>query len=203
MKFDGSPPEDAAIAQGLASLKRQGGTVLVVGAATTAHAAVCERFLGGDHEQVFVRTDRVVRPDDESPDAAAVVERPVRTRSACTDAPSAHSPIDPDVLVDDVRSAMRAAAHDDRPPRVCFDSLRPLVDEREWQTLVAFLEAVRETAGDIGAVVHFHLPAMVEAVPSALVETVDAVVEVNCQGHATYQQWRIPESGATSEWLEL
>jgi NAD(P)-dependent dehydrogenase (short-subunit alcohol dehydrogenase family) len=202
MKFDRSPPEDAAIAQGLASLKRQGGTVLVVGAATTAHADACDRFLGDeDHERVFVRTDRAVRPDEASTDAA-VVERAVPTRGASAEA-AAPSPIDVTMLTADVESAMLEAAAADETVRVCFDSLRPLVDVVDWPALVSFLDSVRETARETGAVVHFHLPAMTEAVPSDLFEAVDAVVELNAQGHATYQQWHLPETGKTSEWVEI
>lgn len=202
MKFDRSPPDDAAIAQGLASLKRQGGTVLVVGAATTAHADACNRFLGGDDgEQVFIRTDRAVRPDRESPEAAAVVERAVPTRSTSTATPS--SPVDPGTLAADVESAMREAAADVDTVRVCFDSLRPLIDTTDRPQLVSFLDTVRAAALETEAIVHFHLPAMVEAVPSSLFETVDAVVELNGRGHATYQQWHLPESGETSEWVEI
>lgn len=205
MKFDRSPPEDAAIAQGLASLKRQGGTVLVVGAATTAHADACERFLGdADHEQVFVRTDRTVRPEEESSEAAAVIERPVLTRGGSASGETTRtSVVDTGMLASDIESAMREAADDAETVRVCFDSLRPLIDGVDRPSLVSFLDTVRGVARETGGVVHFHLPAMVDAVPAGLFDAVDAVVELNGQGHATYQQWHLPESGETSEWVEI
>ncbi|MEF8808529.1 DUF7504 family protein [Natronomonas sp.] len=203
MKFDRSPPEDAAIAQGLASLKRQGGTVLVVGAATTAHADACERFLGdADHEHVFVRTDRTVRPEEESSEAAAVIERPVLTRSASSDT-TRTSAFDTEMLSADIGSAMRAAADDADSVRVCFDSLRPLIDGVDRPSLISLLNTIREIARETGSVVHFHLPALADGVPAGLFDAVDAIVELNGQGHATYQQWHLPESGKTSEWIEI
>lgn len=200
MKFDRSPPDDAAIAQGLASLKRQGGTVLVVGAATPAHADVCERFVGDtDDERVIVRIDRAVHSDEEFPEAT-VIDRPVSTRGAS--AVAASSPVELESLAADVEQAIRAAA-DGKRVRVCVDSLRPLADGADHASFVSFLERVRAVAHDTGAIVHFHLPAMAEAIPASLFDTVDAVLEVEGRGHATYQRWRLPEAGKTSEWVEI
>ena len=50
MKFHRSPPLDAEVAQGLAALKRGGGSVLVVGTGSDAQSHVCDRFLEGDDE---------------------------------------------------------------------------------------------------------------------------------------------------------
>lgn len=203
MKNPDHPPVDATVAQGLSALKRRGGTVLLVGAATTAHADSCRQFLGADaDEQVFVQTDCAVGDDDT--DGAAVIERSVRTRSAAVAEPLESSDtVDIHALADDLRAAMVEVADDAATVRVCFDSLRPLVDELEQSTLVEFLQSVRESARATDAVVHLHLPAVAEAVPSALFDSVDAVVELTGQGYATYQQWHFPEAGETSEWVRI
>ena len=201
MKLDDGPPTDAAVAQGLSALKREGGSVLVVGAARVGHTDVCERFLGEDGDRVFVRTEGSVHCDA---DAAAVVDRPVKTRSAAATAPS-DAPPSLDSLQWDVRSAVRQADDDEGADtlRVCFDSLRPFVDATPEPELVSFLESLRDTGRETGAVVHVHLPAMVDAVPEALYAAVDAVVELRRRGESTYQQWHLPGEGETSEWTSV
>jgi hypothetical protein len=199
MKFEDGPPTGAAVAQGLSALKREGGVVLVVGPAWVGHADVCERFLGDDAERVFVRTEGSVPYDAE---AAAVVERPVKTRSAGATASSGSRP-DLESLRREVRSAVRGGGGGDATPRVCFYSLRPFVDGAPESELVPFLESLGRTAREAGAVVHVHLPAMVDAVPSALYGAVGVVVELHRRGESTYQQWHLPEAGETSEWVAV
>lgn len=198
MKFDEGPPSDAAVAQALAGLKREGGSVLVLGAAHAGHTDVCERFLGGDGEQVLVTTDGSVHCDA---DPSAVVDRPVKTRSTARSV-SSSAPTDLDSLLREVRTAVDGF-DDDASLRVCFDSLRPYVDSTPERELVSFLRSLRETAREADAVVHVHLPAMADAVPEALSVAVDAVVELNRQGESTYQQWYLPEKDATSEWVSV
>ena len=199
MKLDDEPPSDAAVAQALSALKREGGAVLVLGAAHAGHTDVCERFLGGDAERVLVSTDGSVNCVRYP---AAVVERPVQTRSAVQAMP-ADAPTDLDSLSREVRSAVRGLSGDDTRVRICFDSLCPYVDGTPEHELVSFLGSLRGTAREAGGVVHVHLPAMADAVPSALCDAVDAVVELNRRGESTYQQWRLPEEGAASEWVSV
>lgn len=199
MKFDDEPPSDAAVAQALSALKREGGSVLVLGAAHAGHTDVCERFLGGDAEQVLVSTDGSVNC---ATDPAAVVERPVQTRSAAQAMPT-ETPTDLDSLHRETRSAVRRLSGEDTRVRICFDSLRPYVDATPERELVSFLDSLRGTAREAGAVVHVHLPAMADAVPAALCDAVDAVVELNRRGESTYQQWRLPQEDATSEWVSV
>ena len=199
MKFEEGPPSDAAVAQALSALKREGGSVLVLGAAHAGHTDVYERFLGGDSERVLVSTDGSVHCDAET---AAVVNRPVQTRSTATATPTA-SPTGLDTLNREVRAAVRDLDDEGTQLRICFDSLRPYVDSTPEPELVSFLEALRETAREADAVVHVHLPAMPDAVPEALSGAVDAVVELSRQGESTYQQWHLPERDATSEWVSV
>ena len=199
MKIEEGPPSDAAVAQALSALKREGGSVLVLGAAHAGHTDVCERFLDGDSERVLVTTDGTAHADVE---AAAVVERPVQTRSAATATPSG-SPTSLESLNREVRSTVRDLDDESTRLRLCFDSLRPYVDSTPEHELVSFLETLRETAREADAIVHVHLPAMADAVPEALSGAVDAVVELNRQGESTYQQWHLPGEDATSEWVSV
>lgn len=199
MNFDSSPPDDASVAQGLAALKREGGSVLVVGAASDAQRDVCGRFREGDGEDLFVDTDRPVREGEA--EATRRLERPFPTRSAATGgSPSPVSGIRS--LAADLETAMLAHDEDDAL-RVCFDSLRPFVDATDVPTLAAALSSIRGTARDVGAVVHVHLPAMPAAVPRPLFDAVDAVVEVRRRNGTSYQRWRFPDATETTDWVEV
>lgn len=198
MKLEDGPPTDAAVAQGLAALKREGGSVLVVGAPHASHTDICGRFLGEDTERMLVRTDGSVHYET---DFSAVVDRPVKTRSAAGAAPS--TPVGLDALLSDIRSTMQEVASGESTLRVCFDSLSPFVDSTPAHKLSSFLGSLGETARETGSIVHIHLPAMAGAVPESLLDSVDAVVELTRRGESTYQQWRLPEEGATSDWLSV
>ena len=200
MKYDRSPPLDADIVQGLAALKREGGSVLVVGTGSDAQGDVCGRFLAGDDDRVFVDTDSTVRNDEET--AETVIERPFSTRSSAAGSaqPGAAPGVRP--LVSDLETAMRETATGDAV-QVCFDSLRPFVDTTDVPTLVSSLESLRETASSMGAIVHLHLPAMPEAVPAPLFDAVDAVAEVRRRGGTTYQRWRLPADAEPADWIPV
>lgn len=199
MKFDSSPPADASVAQGLAALRREGGSVLVVGASSDAQLDVCRRFRDGDGEDVLVDTDSPVR--DGGTEAPRRLERPFSTRSETAgEMPSPASGITS--LGADLETAMLGHA-DAEPLRVCFDSLRPFVDVTDVPTVAAALSSIRETARETDSVVHVHLPAMPEAVPRPLFDTVDAVVEVRRQNGTTVQRWRFPGATETTAWIEV
>ena len=200
MKFDRNLPLDAEVAQGLAALKREGGSVLVVGTGSDAQGDICGRFLAGDDDRVFVDTDSTVRNDEET--AETVIERPFSTRSSAAGSaqPGAAPGVRP--LVSDLETAMRETATGDAV-QVCFDSLRPFVDTTDVPTLVSSLESLRETASSVGAIVHLHLPAMPEAVPAPLFDAVDAVAEVRRRGGTTYQRWRLPADAEPTDWVPV
>ena len=199
MKFDRSPPLNADIAQGLAALKREGGSVLVVGTESNAQEDICGRFLADD-DRVFVDTDSTVRNDEET--AGTVIERPFSTRSSAARSaqPDASTRVRP--LVSDLETTVHRTATGDAV-QVCFDSLRPFVDTANVPTLVSSLESLRETAGSVGAIVHLHLPAMPEAVPAPLFDAVDAVAEVRRRGGTTYQRWRLPADAEPTDWIPV
>lgn len=207
MKFGDGPPSDATVSQSLAGLKRDGGAVLLLGAATRAHAAICERFLGGDAEQVLVRTEGSVHDECRGLDPTTVIDRPVRTRSAAAESrvqtPSPSEPSDLASIGADLEADVRRLADEGAAVRVCVDTLRPFVDGSDRRELVSFLADVRSLARETDAVVHLHLPAVPEAVPAGLFEPVDAVVELQQIGERAYQQWYLPETGETSSWVDV
>ena len=201
MKFHRSPPLDAEVAKGLAALKRGGGSVLVVGTGSDAQSHVCDRFLEGDDDRVFVDTDSTVRDDEETADE--VIERPFSTRSSAAAGSGGGRP-DPGfrALASDLETTVRETVTGGTV-RVCFDSLRPFVDATDTPTLVSSLESLGETASDTGTVVHLHLPAMPEAVPAPLFGAVDAVVEVRRRGGTTYQRWQVPPEADPTDWVPV
>lgn len=203
MKLDEGPPSDASVVQGLAALKRKGGTVLVVGAAGLAHVDVCRRFLTSesDGENVLVCTDGSVQTKCLDPAPAAIIERSVPMRSAT----ASTSVTFPDLgsIVQELQATMSALAGEESSLRVCFDSLRPFVDTTDETTLVSVLDSLREVARETDALVHIHLAAMPDSIPPVFFENVDAVVEVIRQGEATYQQWYLPGASATTSWTEI
>ena len=199
MKFDRSPPLNADIAQGLAALKREGGSVLVVGTESNAQEDICGRFLADD-DRVFVDTDSTVRNDEET--AGTVIERPFSTRSSAAGSAQPDTSTQVRPLVSDLETTVHRTATGDAV-QVCFDSLRPFVDTANVPTLVSSLESLRETAGSVGAIVHLHLPAMPEAVPAPLFDAVDAVAEVRRRGGTTYQRWRLPADAEPTNWIPV
>jgi len=200
MKFECDPPSDGRLAQGLAALKREGGLVLIIGAASVAHGDICRRFLEGDDARVLVDTDGLVRDDDM--EAAEEIRKPVLTRSSPAVATSRPVPGFASIVAE-LEAKMWSTAREGDAPKVCFDSLRPFVDMTDTQTLVSGLESIAETASDVDAVVHVHIPAMVKATPSELYDAVDAVVEVHHHGGTTYQRWQLPEETELTEWVEI
>lgn len=202
MKTEEGPPSDAAVAQCLAGVKREGGTVLVVGAAREAHDELCDRFREGDREELVVRTDSRRDGSRSVADAAAVIDRPVPTRSSAA-TQSDQSALDVRSVGEELRLEMRSLTASAETVSVCFDSLRPFVDTADVSTLCSELEAIRAVARDGDVVVHFHLPAVPDAIPVPIFDAVDVIVTVVQQGESSYQQWHLPAEGETTDWVEI
>ncbi|WP_178916943.1 hypothetical protein [Natronomonas gomsonensis] len=203
MKFESPPPFDAAVAETLSAVKRRGGSVLVVGPSEVSHTDICRRFLDGEAEEIAVRTERSTSGGNT---VDRVIERTIPTRSVSASRSAGEkSPTSVDIesVSEDLRTEMRDAAGEASSLRVCFDSLRPFVDSGADRRLADALDAIRSTARETDAVVHFHLPAMQAAVPSALLDAVDLVVEVRHQGDATYQRWQLGSEEPTTEWVTV
>lgn len=201
MKTEDGPPPDAAVVQGLSGLKRNGGTVLAVGAADAAHTELCNRFLGDSTEAIVVCTEEPSRVDRSELDPDAVIERSMPTRGAVADTPSA--PTGLGSLAAELQETMRGVASEGVTTRACFDSLLPFLDSTDVPRLVSVLDTVGKTARETGTVVHFHIPATSGAVPSSILDAADAVVELTCDGGTAYQRWNLTEGDETTEWTPI
>lgn len=217
-------PKTAAFTRALATLKRRGSNLLVVGAASgEPHGDACRRLLGdrhADRTRVFVLTDghsEAVDRDSRAPGDYRI-EYAAHTRGAATTAPTASGPTlegpGSTVSVDELSSlggavgeAIDEAGGDSLAPaelRLCFDSLRPLLEEHDEKDVFRFLHALTSEVRSVRGMGHYHLPA---ALDNQTVRTLrplfDAVVEIRSQGDASQQRWHLDETGITTDWLGL
>lgn len=212
--------ETAAFSQALASLKRRGSNLLIVGAASDqAHVHACRRLLGDDgptRRRLFVLTDRDHSAVQGATGDAAVVEYESMTRSAAAAPAGTESTVEPrervvtlDGLGDAARSAIEsieAEAGDLSPSelRLCFDSLRPLLEEHSEQRVFRFLHALTGDVRGVSGMGHFHLPiAYEDQAVRTIAPLFDAVVEVRAHGGQSQQRWHLREEDLSTDWLPL
>jgi hypothetical protein len=217
--------ETATFTQALASLKRRGSNLLVAGAASgDTHADACSRLLGdsrADRTRVFVATDGHCSAADRDTQTSDdwLVEYAAPTRGATAAAtPTADGPTLPgpatEVSVDDLPSleravgdAIEAAGSDSLAPaelRLCFDSLGPITDEHDEETVVRTLHALTSEVRSVRGMGHYHLPV---ALDTQIVRTLrplfDGVVEIRTQGERAQQRWHLNETDISTDWLDL
>ncbi|WP_255149821.1 DUF7504 family protein [Halorarius halobius] len=212
--------ETAAFTQALASLKRRGSNLLVVGAANDrAHTAACHRLLGdadAERTRVFVATDgssgHAARGSDDP-----IVEYATSTRGAAaatpaeSAGPSAGGSVrrveDLATLGQSVAEAIDSVPDSELSPselRLCFDSLRPLVEEHDDREVFRLLHAMTGDVRAVRGMGHYHLPLAFDSVTVRTLRPLfDAVVEVRSQGGAVQQRWHLNEAGITTDWLDL
>lgn len=212
--------ETAAFTQALASLKRRGSNLLLVGAANDhAHVDACRRLLGDDgptRRRLFVLTDRDHSAVPSARDDVAVVEYESMTRSAASAQDGAAGGLGPaervvtlDGLGDAARSAIESFDRDagglsPAELRLCFDSLRPLLEEHSEQRVFRFLHALTGDVRDVSGMAHFHLPvAYDDPTVRTIAPLFDAVVEVRAAGGEPQQRWHLREEDISTEWLPL
>jgi hypothetical protein len=212
-------------ADALGRLQRDGGALLVVGATPgTTHERACGRMLGSrEQPRVVCRTDGSCSvgaahagPDDRLIDLGVDARRAVASPETAGDgatvgtetAPSAGGPErivaeTPAEFGARVSEAVADLPDDVEDPRICVDSLLPLVEtlgeERafEWYHTVA--ADVREARG----VCHAHLPvARDEEIVARFEALVDATVELRLVDGRPEQRWFVHDS-VTSDWLPL
>ncbi|WP_255196121.1 DUF7504 family protein [Halorarius litoreus] len=223
MESGAANTEAAAFTQALAALKRRGSNLLVVGAtAGHTHTDACSRLLGDssvDRTRLFVTTDR--HGGTTGTDAClgddTVIEYATTTRGAAAAQPATAggSTLEADVTqVEDlpalgraVSAAIDTAAADGLDPaelRLCFDSLRPLLEEQDEESVFRFLHALTSEVRSVQGMAHYHLPV---AFDTRTVRTFsplfDAVVELRTQGGHPQQRWHLHEADVTTDWLDL
>lgn len=216
--------ETATFTQALAQLKRNGSNILLVGAAGDAQHGACDRLLGDEgespRERLFVFTGDADGVDDRIPQTdTTVIEYESKTRSAAT-AATPSSGVSPDparyrnveglpALGREMHTAITEATR--RPGglepaqlRVCVDSLRPLLEERDEESVFRFLHGVTREIKQARGMGHFHLPVSYDdSTVRTLIPLFDAVIEVRTRGDAPEQRWHLREAGLVTDWLPL
>lgn len=216
----GGAPDSSTFARTLSDLKREGSNILLVGADSDgAHDSVCRRLLGTDDEETRYRVFVLTRegtgcagvPEDV-PDVSTV--RVVRQAGAppveSADLPT--STVDSDFLsalgLDflDVVDEVEADGQGLEPAqlRVCFDSLRPLLERHRSETVFRLVHMMTARIREVNGMGHFHLhlPRDNEYV-NLLDPLFDAVVEVRTAGDTVEQRWHLRDGDVTSDWIAM
>jgi len=217
----------ASFAKALASLKRRGSSLLLVGPAyESAHLPASRRLMGdadSPRERLLVLTDRDAAHAERLPDGAEpvrTVEHPTLTRSAAArPAPSVTPPSvsGPDgephdslvALGNEVAAEITAADEraDGLAPsqlRVCVDSLAPVLEEYDRERVVAFLHAMTSDVDRVNGMAHYHLPVPADDEAVAFVEPLfDAVIELRVGSDGPQQRWRLTDGRGSTDWLPL
>lgn len=222
-----SAGETASFAKALASLKRRGSNLLLVGPAyESAHLPASRRLMGdadSPRERLLVLTDRDAESETRLPDGSEpvrTVEHRTLTRStAASPAPSPSplsisgpdgEPHDPLVslgneVADEIEAADERA--DGLAPgqlRVCLDSLAPLLEEHDRQRVVAFLHAMTSDVDRVNGMAHYHLPVARDAEVVGFIEPLfDAVIELRVGTSGPQQRWTLTDGRGSTDWLAL
>ena len=217
----------ASFARALASLKRRGSNLLLVGPAyEPTHLPVSRRLMGdadAPRERLLVLTDHDAAREARLPEGAEpvrTVEHRSLTRSAAARPAPSPTPLSisgPDgephdalvALGNDVADEIGAA--DERVGglepgqlRVCVDSLAPIVEEYDRQRVVAFLHAMTRDVDRVNGMGHYHLPVPTDAEVVGFLEPLfDAVIELRVDEEGPQQRWRLTDGRGSTDWLAL
>ncbi|MFC4437969.1 MULTISPECIES: DUF7504 family protein [Natrialbaceae] len=214
-----------AVGSTLKRLKQTGGNVLIAGAVPDALTDVASANLLGDPERgrrhVFALLDRdgtVVPARLGSTDATAarVVDYTAASRSAASAQPTVDGgpavtdePTDLDELGTAIETEIRAlvagtALCEPGELRLCVDSLRPVLDQRDAEEAVAFLEPICESVRGVSGLAHYVLPVdRDEPVVRTLESLFDATIELRVTESGPEQRWHLHESHYTTDWFPL
>lgn len=212
----------ATFTQALASLKRRGSNLLLVGAANDhTHGEACRRFLGEDstdRRRLFVFTDRdrcsADRPSTVAGEAA-VIQYDTPTRGAAAAVGSQADSLRPHQHVSDlaglgaavnesIEEFQRPGDLDPADLRLCFDSLRPLLEDHDEQEMFRFVHALTSDVRSARGMGHYHLPvAFDNATVRTLSPLFDAVVEIRSHDSGPQQRWHLRDADITTDWLTL
>jgi len=206
-------PDGSAFSQALATLKRTGSNVIVVGAdGASPHGAVCRRLLGAEapRSRLVVRTD----PEGTCGWLPPVAEEGTTRVVSYGEPHGDHEAtvVDSDLLgplgqevahsLDDL-----AAAHDGLEPaelRVCLDALGPLFAEHDPETVFRLAHVLTARVRDVKGMGHFHIRVDGDDDHVKLLEPLfDAVVEVREDGGVEEHRWRLLDQDIDSQWIEL
>lgn len=215
----GDSDTTAEFTRALASLKRHGSNILLVGDPDrAAHLGACSRLLGEDDATrrrcvAFTDSDRDAGarlPDGDGD--ATVIDYASPTRSTATAGATAQSGEVVDArTLDELATAIAddiddAATHGDLEPaefRLCVDSLRPIVDEYTEQEVFRVLHGLTRDVRRVNGMAHFHLPVPYEdTTVRRFAPLFEATVEVRTAPELQ-QRWHLTEGEVTTDWLPL
>jgi len=213
-------------AQALESLKREGSTILVVGAGVSdAHEAICHRLLGAEasdqrHRLVVSAPDATYRGEGcvcERPDQSTRLIEHDHPVTAPSPGPEGNdhdqTPRGGDHPVGsfgaDIVEAVRdleesAGGLEPSELRVCVDSIVALLSEYETEAVFKLVHLTSTSVKQVRGMAHYHLPLERDHEAVHLLEPLfDAVVEVRIREGHPQQRWHLRDQQTTSEWLEL
>lgn len=88
--------------------------------------------------------------------------------------------------------------------RVCFDSLRPLVEEYGEGSVFRFLHVLAGRIRSASGMGHFHLPVPFDdELTKTFADIFDAVIELRRRDDELVQRWHLRNPDITSDWLSV
>jgi hypothetical protein len=242
----GDPPDEdlAAFQSRLGRLKREGCNLLVVGDAPRKLFTQASASMLGDADarrwRVFGLTDAPPESVQNRLPAASVTPRPRSETTKIvshpvasqrtTDTAEATANI-PEVTISetglsgfrnellDATEQFSTRSHRPAEVRLSVDSLVPLLDRYDHESVRQFLQTVTARIHDWNAMAHYVLPVAYDSDRcQGLVNEFDAVVELrtssertddrpssedSSQSYQAEERWHLPESGATMPWVSL
>lgn len=208
--------------EALAELRESGSALLVVGAVPDRlHGRTCDELLGaGTDERLFVRvgagpgstvepaaTDQVLELDAAARGAAATGASASGPGDAVSESRNGAIGVGPTLAAAGDAFEAELAALDTaagKGPRVCVDSVLPLVETAGEEQAFRFLHLVTSRVRRLGGTCHLHLPLAADSETArTFAALVDATVELRLTGDRPEQRWHIHGAGVRSDWLSL
>lgn len=217
----GGTPDRSTFARTLSDLKREGSTILLVGDESNgAHEDVCRRLLGEDDDTPRYRLFVLARDgeDVECTTVPATTDsgpvRVVRQAGAPTVGGEGvlTTTVDSEFLsalgMDFLEVVDEIVAESDgvEPAqlRVCFDSIRPLVERHRSETVFRLLHMMTARIREENGMGHFHLRLPRDHEIVRLLDPLfDAVVEVRTTDGTVEQRWHLRDGDVTSDWIAM
>ena len=227
----GGKGTSVAFSQRLQRLKQRGCNLLVVGSVPDSVLSLASNQMLGDPDlrrhRLFVLTDadtstvrgRLPAASTRSiAQTTKVVDHVPSARTAATQTGTATDQVpiervydeDLGVLCEAITDSIAAferqeGGFDAGRFRLCFDSLRPLIDEHDPEDISRFLARLTTAVCGVHGMGHFILPvAREDDVVDPLVPTFDAVVELRIvNGSREQERWYLPEADLTTNWISL
>ncbi len=215
---EGLVPDGATFARALGTLKRDGSNILLVGSEPTdVHETACRQLLGSTARHSRYRLF-VTDTDDRA--ACSVTADAASERIRTVEYPTTDTERTEQTEIDSGRSspgalgiriveaidefAETADGFEPSELRVCVDSLVPLLDEHDAETVFRLLHMATARVDKACGMGHYHVPLEPDHEAVALLEPMfDAIVTVRSRDGAAEQQWYLREADTTSDWLEL